>query len=160
MLVDEERFTNSRDALSSMAAQCACLNMRKVSCAVTQFFDEALDPTGLRSTQLALLVAVATHDRPSLTDLGDILVMDPSTVSRVVKPLHARGLLATAPGADRRRRTVTLTDAGWTLIAEAVPLWRGAQERLLAGLGPDVWTGIRSDLMRTLDVVQQMNAAE
>jgi len=131
--------------------------MRKVSRAVTQFFDEALDPTGVRSTQLALLVAVATHDRPSLTDLGDILVMDPS---RVVKPLHAQGLLATATGADRRRRTVTLTDAGWTLIAEAVPLWRGAQERLLAGLGPDVWTGMRTDLMRTLDVVQQMNAAE
>ena len=157
--MDEEQFTNVGDTLSSMAAQCACLNMRKVSRAVTQFFDDALDSTGLRSTQLALLVAVATHDRPSLTDLGDILVMDPSTVSRVVKPLHARGLLTTAPGADRRRRTVALTEAGRTLVAEAVPLWRGAQERLLAGLGPDVWAGMRTDLMRTLDVVQHMNAS-
>ena len=38
---------------------CACFNFRKASRAVTQFFDETLAPSGLRSTQLVILPNVA-----------------------------------------------------------------------------------------------------
>ena len=36
--------------------ECCCFNMRKVSRAVTQFFDRDLEQVGIRSTQFTLLV--------------------------------------------------------------------------------------------------------
>ena len=35
---------------------CACFNLRKAARAVTSMYDEALRPTGLRATQLPLLL--------------------------------------------------------------------------------------------------------
>ena len=41
--------------LAEIEATCACSNVRKAARAVTQLFDEMLQPTGLRSTQFTLL---------------------------------------------------------------------------------------------------------
>jgi DNA-binding MarR family transcriptional regulator len=44
-------------------------------------------------------------------------------------------LVAMAPGADRRTRLVTITERGEEVLAQARPLWRAAQERVLAEVG-------------------------
>ena len=43
-------------SLREVARTCACANLRKAARAVTQVFDEALAPSGLRITQFTLLV--------------------------------------------------------------------------------------------------------
>jgi hypothetical protein len=65
------------------AASCACFNFRKASRAVTQRFDELLQPTGLRSTQLVVLIAVAVSDSPGVATLARALVMDRSTLREI-----------------------------------------------------------------------------
>ncbi len=54
-----------RNQCAQALATSACVNLRKSSRAITRWFDEALEPCGLRSTQLAILLAVAVGDKPT-----------------------------------------------------------------------------------------------
>ena len=60
----------SPDDLVQVATQCACGNFRKATRAVTQFFDECLEPTGLRSTQFVILAAVGAMQPTSIARLA------------------------------------------------------------------------------------------
>jgi hypothetical protein len=81
------------EACAQAAAVCACFNFRKASRAVTQHFDEQLQPTGLRSTQLVILLAVAVYESSGMAELARALVMDRSTLTRNLRPLINQGLL-------------------------------------------------------------------
>ena len=63
--------------------------------------------------------------------------MDRTTLTRNLTPLKRDGLIRVQPGADRREREVTLTAAGWDILAKAMPLWEQAQGRITKGLGQD-----------------------
>ena len=74
-----------------VAERCFAGNIRMINRAVSTFYDNALRPHGIRTSQLALLVSIADADaegadragaRPS--DLCDRLRMDKSTLSRTV----------------------------------------------------------------------------
>jgi len=95
--------------LAEIEATCACSNVRNAARAVTQLFDELLQPTGLRSTQFTLLVAVARLREAPVTQLSRALVMDRTTLARNLKPLESLRLLTVEAGTDRRRHLVRLT---------------------------------------------------
>ncbi len=69
---------------SEVLAACACTNLRKATRAVTQRFDTALRPSGLRATQLALLLACAGPDDANLGEIAERLAVDRSTLSRTL----------------------------------------------------------------------------
>ena len=77
--------------LAEIEETCACLNVRKAARAVTQLYDEVLQPTGLRSTQFNLLVAVALAGEAPVTRLAEALVMDRTTLARNLKPCVRQG---------------------------------------------------------------------
>jgi DNA-binding MarR family transcriptional regulator len=114
---------------------CACFNFRKASRAVTQLYDEALQPSGLRSTQLVILLSAAVNPGLGISKLARELVMDASTLNRNLKPLEKRGLISVEDSKDGRRRLVTLTAKGHDAIQSAVPLWNDAQSKLVAQFG-------------------------
>jgi DNA-binding MarR family transcriptional regulator len=104
-------------------------------------YDEALRPLELRATQLTLLnaVALAGEDQGvTMARLASLLAMDATTLSRNLRPLLARRWvrLTSAPS-DARARLVRITPAGARMIAEALPLWTAAHERIVSTLGPD-----------------------
>ena len=117
------------------AGSCACFQFRKASRAITQHFDEILQPTGLRSTQLVILLALALNDDVSPAGLARQLVMDRSTLVRNLKPLEKRGLVVSRPGKDRRTRSVYLTESGRLELSQAIPYWEKAQGEFLRNLG-------------------------
>jgi DNA-binding MarR family transcriptional regulator len=131
---------------AEVAASCASFAVRRTSRAVTQMFDEVLQPSGLRVTQFTLLVALAMAGAGSMTGLGRELIMDRTTLARNLRPLQRAGLVTIGVGEDRRERVVRLTPRGEQALATALPLWRQAQARILQGLGPDRWR----DLLDTL----------
>ncbi len=88
--------------LPEIAETCACLNVRKAARAVTQLYDEVLQPSGLRATQFNLLVAIALAGEAPVTRLADALVMDRTTLTRNLKPLESQGLITIEAGTDRR----------------------------------------------------------
>ncbi len=131
---------------------CTCFNLRKAARAVTQAYDEALKPSGLRSTQMALLTVVESRGPSAITELAEELVMDRTTLTRNLRPLMDRGLLEVVAGADRRQRPVAITAEGRAKLAEALPLWREVQSRLADRLGHERWTG----LLRGLEQVAHL----
>jgi len=139
---------------AAAAATCACFNFRKASRAITQLFDELLQPTGLRSTQLVILLAVAVHESQSSARLARELVMDRSTLVRNLKPLEKRGLVTVGAGADRRSRAVELTDEGREALAAAIPYWEQAQARFVEHIGADRWQRLMGELATAVDATR------
>src|SRR2546425_12772268 len=84
------------------AETCACSNFRKAARALTQLFDHALQPSGLRSTQLIILLEIAIAHSTTMPQLARRLVMDPSTLARNLKLITEQGWIKS--NSDRRRR--------------------------------------------------------
>ena len=126
--------------------QCACFNTRKAARAVTRFYDDMLEPSGLKATQLTMLGAISISGPARMSDLADMLALDKTTLTRNLKLMEAGGLIAMAQGADRRARIVSLTRAGADALERALPLWREAQRRAVEHLGEARWRRLVADL--------------
>ena len=125
---------------------CACFNLRKVTRAVTQLYDDMLRPSGLRVTQFSLLVVGRMMGPVSVTRLAEMTVMDRTTLTRNLELLRKQGLIEVAPGADRRTRIVTITRRGNAALAEAMPFWKKAQSHVVETLGQERWTAMQTGL--------------
>lgn len=137
-----------------MLATCACLNLRKASRVVTQIYDETLQPSGLRSTQLPVLVTLATDGPTTITHMAEELLMDRTSLARLLRPLEIAGLIEIVPGEDRRTRAVSLTDRGQEALAEAIPLWDKAQAFVVDRLGRKRWRDLRENLSAAMILIQ------
>ncbi len=135
-----------REEMREMGQQCTCANIRRASRVVTQMFDAALQPSGLKATQVPLLGVLAGAGEMTLTNLADTLVMDRTTLTRNLKPLMNQGLVQSTPGADRRIKMISLTDAGWAALDRALPMWRQAQASIIGKLGKTRWRGFTDHL--------------
>ncbi len=138
-----------------VVTNCVCLNMRKAARAVTSLYDTILRETGLRATQVTLLMAVAAMDRPTISQLAEELVMDRTTLTRDLKPLAAQGFVLVRPGADRRTRLVELTNIGGYKLDAILPLWEQAQARMITdGLGLERWNTLYAELQAVVRTAQ------
>ena len=135
--------------------ECACLNLRKASRAVTQLYDKALRASGLRATQLGLLMVARLQGPVTVKQVAEMTVTDRTTLTRNLKPLERQGLIRIEPGEDRRERMVTLTDRGQRALAHALPLWEKAQTRVFTLLGRKRLRRLLSDLSAMVAVTQQ-----
>ena len=145
--------TPDAETYAEILATCACLQMRKAARVVTQLYDEALRPIGLRSTQLPILVTLAAHGALSLTDLADRLVLDRTTLIRNLRPLQRRGLIEVGREDGKRTHGAALTAAGQQAAAAAVPLWARAQIRVTDELGSRESLGLQKALSRVVSLL-------
>ncbi|MEO7002808.1 MAG: MarR family winged helix-turn-helix transcriptional regulator [Ktedonobacterales bacterium] len=142
-------FDRESESPTDLALLCVCHNTRKAARAVTRLYDELLRPSGLRATQLTLLMFINALGESAISTLADQLVMDRTTLARDLKPMVTAGLVAISAGSDRRTRIIQLTAAGQLALFNALPLWREAQGRLVdTGLGIGAWTQLRSELQQ------------
>lgn len=116
---------------------CTNLKLRQLTRLVSQRYDAGMSATGLKTTQYSLLSHVLKLGPIRPADLAAEMRMDPSTLTRNLKPLVDAGWVVVAAGADARSRLVCITPAGSTKRAEALQHWRGAQESLNKTLGPE-----------------------
>jgi DNA-binding MarR family transcriptional regulator len=131
------------------ASECFATAARKASRRITQFYDTALEPCGLRSTQYAMLNELARSAQPpTLAELASALVSDRSSVGHNLRPLVRDGYVALEPGAgDRRERRIVLTPQGRAKQREARELWQGAQNEFLAVHGRERSESLRAALL-------------
>jgi DNA-binding MarR family transcriptional regulator len=131
---------------------CACLRLRKITRRVTQLFDHFLEPSGLTTTQFSLLGFIDCQDRIAIGELAAMLITDPTTLTRNLRPLERLGYVEIVPDPkDRRRRTIALTAKGQTVLREATPLWRQAQARVVALVGEQRSTALKASLDQALE---------
>jgi DNA-binding MarR family transcriptional regulator len=128
------------------ALGCACASLRRAARAVTQLYDAALQGTGLRVTQFTLLQTLAKMGPSPQAALGELLALDPTTLSRTLRPLERAGWIRLTPGRDRREVRWTLTRTGRGRLARATPAWERGQARLRARVRPEHWTVLIRDL--------------
>jgi DNA-binding MarR family transcriptional regulator len=85
----------------------------------------------------------------ALGELAERMVMDPTTLTRNLRPLETRRLLRSAPGAhDRRLRVIEISAAGRAALRRALPLWRKAQAQVEGALGSRDAAALRALLER------------
>lgn len=140
------RRTLDTDQLKEIANSCAWTQVRRVSRFVTKMYDDAVRPSGLRASQVSLLVMISRMQPVVVSALADRAGMDRTTLSRNLVPLERRGLIVTATGEDRRSREVRLTSSGEGALVDVYPLWRAAQEELSELLGEYHVSRLLSDL--------------
>jgi DNA-binding MarR family transcriptional regulator len=127
---------------------CNCLSLRQATRRVTQLYDQALAPLGLRATQFSLLSHVAQLGPVALGPLAEAMIMDRATLGHNIRPLEARALVRLAVGQDRRSREVSITAKGTRLIQEAGAFWDQAQRTFESELGQQDAAAMRSLLHR------------
>jgi DNA-binding MarR family transcriptional regulator len=103
---------------------CLCLHVQRAARTLARRFDDALRPIGLTNGQFSLLMSLNRPEPAGLASVATLLAMDRTTLTAALKPLQRRGLLTVAKDpADRRGRRLSLTSAGKTLLASAIPVW-------------------------------------
>jgi DNA-binding MarR family transcriptional regulator len=112
---------------------CTCGSLRKASRRISQFYDAALAPVGIKSTQFSILAEVerGSIEGPlSMCELATAMVMDRSTLGHNLRPLERDDLLCLRLTlTDRRKRHVALTKKGKATLLRARRLWRTAEGR-------------------------------
>jgi DNA-binding MarR family transcriptional regulator len=114
---------------------CACANLRRAVRVVTQFYDNALRPSGMRATQFTLLQALNEMHEASQKQLAELLEIDSTTLTRTLAPLRRKGWLHSEAGTDRRELRLSLTREGKRRYDRALPYWQTAQKGLEQALG-------------------------
>lgn len=101
------------------------------------------------TTQFAVLARLAEIGPVSQNHLGRAAAMDAATIKGVVDRLAKLGLVATtADPADRRRLTVSLTEAGTALFATRIDTALAVSADTVAPLAPEEAAALKELLLR------------
>jgi len=116
---------------------CIAVRLRLLNRVVTNFYDDALRPLGLKVSQLNILIVTARLGLARPAQVCEILQLDTSTLSRNVERMRAHGWLEVVPEKDARAQPFRLTTQAKRLIDRAVPAWEAAQRRSAELLGDE-----------------------
>ncbi|MBL8644352.1 MAG: winged helix-turn-helix transcriptional regulator [Rhodospirillaceae bacterium] len=128
---------------------CLALHLRRATRRLTRLYDKALAPYGLDTSQFNLLSVIAALEAAPLTTVAEILDVDPSTLSRTLKPLKAQNLLQIKGGRGRGGLTIKLTLQGNDTYNAASTAWKSAQGQTTAIIG-ETQVGRLLDLLDNL----------
>ena len=100
--------------------ECNCLALRQAARHVSQFYDQYLASTGLRTTQFSILAKLKGLGPMTINALARELVMDRTTLGRTMLPLERDGLIAIKDAIlDRRSKELAVTKAGTERLQRA-----------------------------------------
>ncbi|WP_155591746.1 MarR family winged helix-turn-helix transcriptional regulator [Lysinibacillus cavernae] len=134
---------------------CVCANLRKKTRVVTQLYDKLLHPTGLKVTQYSMLAHIDLQQAVSISRLGEILLLDQTTVTRNITLLKQNGYVELNRDAhDARTKNITLTEKGLEKLQEAAPIWQEIQDRIIDDVGIEKYADFY-DTLRTMQKIIQ-----
>jgi len=128
-----------------------CFALAVASRTVISVYRPVLERLGLTHPQYLVMLALWERSPRTVRDLSEALMLEPATLSPLLKRLEANGLLTrTKSAVDERALDVALTLAGSALRAEAEKV----PGEIVSRLGMDV-----AELERTRDALTRMIAA-
>lgn len=134
---------------------CMCASFRRTSRALTQLYENALRPLGLRATQFTILQALSLAGEVTQSQLGEILAIDSTTLTRTLQIMDREGWIAERRGEDRRERRLRLAKTGQTQFQRALPAWEKVQSRLRRRLGEQAWKNLLDITHQVTDLVTE-----
>jgi|SRR5580658_3274057 DNA-binding MarR family transcriptional regulator len=141
------------------ALPCMCAGLRRASRALTQFYEEELRPTGLRSTQFTVLQVLALAGEVTQGELGRMLAMDSTSLTRTLRIMSRHGWIGKRRGADRREWRLRLSKTGEVQLRRALPRWEKVQARLRLQLGKVQWDALSTLTNNVTNAVTEKGAS-
>ena len=115
--------------------ECICINLRRATQVVTQYYDGLLAPSGLKLTQFSLVHLIRLREPVSITELARVTGLDRTTMGKNLQLIARSDLISLSAGEDRRERIAQLTSKGRQALNMAYPLWKNAQATMTATVG-------------------------
>lgn len=138
------------------AVPCVSFNTRRATRLVTQYYDKALAPAGLRSTQYSLLSLLSMMGEAPMQEVALVMAMDRTTLTRNLSPLLKKGWVKVSVGSDRRARPLTITVKGKSVLEKALPFWEEAQAHIVSQLGGEAsWDQVMRGLHQISMIVEE-----
>lgn len=141
-------MTKPTTSIETIASVCIAGRLRILNRVVTNLYDDAFRPFGLKLSQGNILAVTAKLGTARPADVCDLLELDTSTLSRNVERMVANGWLEVLPDEDGRSHPFRLTEKGKRLMERAVPAWEKAQARAKKLLGEEGVTLLNSAIKR------------
>ncbi len=124
--------------IDTIAAECIAVRLRMLNRVVTNIYDDALRPLGVKVSQMNILVAAGKMGTARPAEICERLHLDVSTLSRNVERMKSRGWLEVIPDDDGRAQPFRLTNDGRKLLEQAAPAWKKAQKQAKSLLGDGI----------------------
>ena len=144
---------DTNDLLVS-TSRCVETELRQLMRGVTGLYDRELRRAGLRNSQFALLSALLETGPVCPTNLASALKLSVSTLCRNLQPLKLAGWVEQAVDGDRRKRLVSVTEAGRRKWQESHEHWVAAQNTLTQMLGRRRIAALRGRMEDSLVVLE------
>jgi DNA-binding MarR family transcriptional regulator len=125
----------AREIAKLVAKQCLAGRVRRLNRVLSNLYDRALQPYGIKINQSTILIFLLVHGDSNPCEIGSYLQMEKSTVSRTIERMKKSGWVevdGTGPG-----QIVRVTDLGRQLMIDSHEQWQRAQHKALELLGED-----------------------
>lgn len=100
--------------------------------------EDVLKPLGLTHPQFVILASLGwltrRGNKVTQVQIGRSASLDPNTTSQILRGLEAKKLIKRTQLSDERSKNPTLTDAGSTLLAKALPAIEKADAQFFSAL--------------------------
>jgi DNA-binding MarR family transcriptional regulator len=117
------------DLCMRVRAMCACNQMRRATRGITAIYEAEMTASGVKVTQLPILVGLRSEGDLSVTRLAGALSLDRTTLTRNLSVLEKRGLIRMTEDLDDARvRMVSLTSDGEEVLSGALARWKRIQD--------------------------------
>src|SRR3982751_1429456 len=113
-----DKPTSSIDTISRT---CIAVRLRLLNRVITNFYDAALRPLGLKASQLNVLIVTARLGLARPAQVCQILQLDVSTLSHNLSRMRENGWVEVVEEEDARTQPFRLTEAGKALLEKAIP---------------------------------------
>ncbi|MGW4800263.1 MarR family winged helix-turn-helix transcriptional regulator [Nonomuraea sp. NPDC004297] len=152
-----EPVTEATDLLALDRQVCFALSVASRS--VIALYRPLLQPMGLTHPQYLVMLALWQDEPLSVKELGELLQLDPGTLSPLLKRLEALGYLRRERSSkDERALAVTLTPTGRALRAQAEQIPPAIVARL--GMSLDELQGLHESLTRVIAAARRAGVPE
>ncbi len=134
--------------VETIATTCIAGRIRVLNRVITNLYDNALRPFGMKLSQGNVLAVTAKLGVARPAQVCEILKLDTSTLSRTVDRMVDNGWLEVVPDDDGRSHPFRLTDQGRQLMERIIPAWEKAQVEAARLLGEDTLRMLDAAILR------------
>lgn len=100
--------------------------------------DRLLEPLGLGQQEFVVLNSVAVRGPVNHKEVGKVLLLEKSNLSKIVSRLEVKGLIRVSPDdTDRRKRLLRTTDAGKRVLVRGTEIFVAWNRQWLESLESD-----------------------
>src|SRR5271170_441501 len=126
-------------SIPSKKDECICRVVRDAARTLSNAYDRALAPSGIRTTQFTLLSVLARELVASVNQLSELLGIDQTTTTRNLSVLEDAGLVMRVPHHDPRVKLMKLAAKGKQKRQIAVECWQKMQDHVTSSISSDEW---------------------